>query len=480
MRYWSRGGAENVQRKQENRRDVLANFRVLGKILLKYWTVVAITGFAGLFLMLLATTQISPKYASTTTLYISVRASNTGATGDLVQGTNFAQSAMPNYLDLVTTAMVLNRVAEDIDHALTRQELGRVLSVTSPPNSVLLDITVTHEDAALAINVANTTGKVFTQVVENELQAGSADDRSAVQVRTVDLASESQQLGGPDYLRNGSVGMFLGLLLGAGIAVLRHLFDTRVHTAEDLERVTNIPVLGRIPNDEHIAQRPLILHDGAANGRAEAFRMLRTNLQFLGRGESCQTYLATSAMPGTGKTHIISNLAIVLAETGARVTLIDCDLRNPRLAHVMGIEGSAGLSDVLIDRAKLEDVLQPWGLHNLRVLPSGQIPPNPSELLGSQGMRDLLREIEQTSDYVLLDTPPVLPVTDAAVAASLVSGTLLVVAIEQTKWREAVQALEALESVESNLLGFVTNRETSVATTTRHNVYGYGERRVRS
>src|SRR5690625_3976052 len=142
--------------------------------------------------------------------------------------------------------------------------------------------------------------------------------------------------------------------------------------------------------------------------------MLRTNLQFSGSGGP-ETYLVSSAVPGDGKTHVVANLAIVLAESGARVTLVDADMRNPRVADVMGIEGSAGLSDVLIDRVSLNDVLQPWGMHDLSVLPAGQIPPNPSELIGSQVMRNLIRELEETADYVLIDTPPVLPVTDAAV-----------------------------------------------------------------
>ncbi|MFD6813126.1 polysaccharide biosynthesis tyrosine autokinase [Enteractinococcus coprophilus] len=449
-----------MQTSQPPQRDVHVNVRNYGHMLIKHWVTIVLGTVLGLVLGLLASTQLVPKYTATTTLYISVRATGGGATDDLLQGANFAQAAMPSYADVVKTTLVLDQVSEELDGSILQAELSRALTVSSPPESVLLKITAAHDDAQTAARIANTTGAVFIQVVENELETSNSGQHSPVQARTVDLASVPEPHTGSHYIRNGTIGVFMGTLLGIGLVVVRDLLDTRVHTANDLENVTSLPVLGRIPHDDKIHQHPLIVHDEPSSARAEALRMLRTNLQFLGSGGP-ETYLLTSAVPGEGKTHTVANLSIVLAESGARVTLVDADLRRPRVAEVMGIEGTAGLSDVLIDQVSLTDVLQPWGLHELTVLPAGQIPPNPSELLGSPVMRNLIRELEAISDYVLIDTPPVLPVTDAAVASTFTSGVIMVVSLNHTKWSEIIQALESLETVDSRLLGFITNRETS-------------------
>lgn len=168
--------------------------------------------------------------------------------------------------------------------------------------------------------------------------------------------------------------------------------------------------------------------------------------------------MISSPTPGEGKTHVVANLAVVLAESGARVALVEADLRRPRLAQVMGIEGAVGLSDVLISRATLSDVLQPWGTDNLTVLPAGQIPPNPSEMLGFPEMHELLNELAEMNDYVLVDAPPVLPVTDAAILAAYSSGTLMVSSMGQTKRPDFIQAIDSLEKVDGQVLGLIVNR----------------------
>lgn len=461
----------NAQTAKPTHREARINMRNFGHVLTKYWVILIAVGVLGLVLALLASTQLTPKYTATTTLYVSVRATSSGATGDLLQGANFAQAAMPSYADVVKTTLVLDEVSAELDHSISPTQLDWALSVSSPPDSVLLKITAAHDTPEMAARIANTTGAVFTTVVESELEISNDEENGPVQIRTVDSAEIPAPHTGSHYIRNATIGLFAGLLLGIAIAVVRDLLDTRVHTAKDLERVTSLSVLGRIPNDDRIDQRPLIVHDGSTSARAEAFRMLRINLQFLGK-DSAGTYMVTSAVPGDGKTHVVANLAVVLAESDARVALVDADMRNPRVAEIMGIEGAAGLSDVLIDRAKLSEVLQPWGMHELSVLPAGQIPPNPSELLGSDVMRNLIQDLEASFDYVLIDTPPVLPVTDAAVASTIASGVLLVVSLDQTKWREVVQALESLETVDSRLLGFVANRETTASAAVHGKSYG--------
>ena len=218
------------------------------------------------------------------------------------------------------------------------------------------------------------------------------------------------------------------------------------------------------------SKRPLIVHADPRNPRAESFRSLRTNLQFVNIEGGPRSFVVSSAGPGEGKSTTTANLAISLAETGASVALIDGDLRLPKVAEYLAIEGGVGLTDVLIGRAELVDVLQKWGSGRLYVLPSGRIPPNPSELLGSAAMATLLSTLTAQFDYVLIDAPPLLLVTDAAVVSKLAGGAILVAASGATKKQELAGAVRALESIGSRLLGIVV----TMLPTKGPDSYGYG------
>ena len=190
--------------------------------------------------------------------------------------------------------------------------------------------------------------------------------------------------------------------------------------------------------------------------RAEALRQLRTNLQFVDVDQPVKTLVITSAIPGEGKSSTACNLALLFAETGRRVLLIDADLRRPRIADYFGLEGAVGLTTILAGRATPEDVVQPWS-DGLWVLPSGFVPPNPSELIGSRHMADLLGGFREAFDMVILDCPPLLPVTDGAVAAARADGALLLARAGKTTSTQITAAVNALHKVDARLLGCVFN-----------------------
>jgi succinoglycan biosynthesis transport protein ExoP len=266
------------------------------------------------------------------------------------------------------------------------------------------------------------------------------------------------------------LGALVGLALGIGLAVLRSVLDTRIHSLHDLEQITDKPLLGGIALDPDASSRPLIVHADPRNPRAESFRSLRTNLQFINVEGRPRSFVISSAGPGEGKSTTTANLAISLAETGAKVALIDGDLRSPKVAEYLDIEGGVGLTDVLIGRAELVDVLQKWGRGHLYVLAAGRIPPNPSELLGSAAMATVLETLTSRFDYVLIDAPPLLLVTDAAVVSKLAGGVILVAASGSTKKQEFTGAVRALEAVGSRLLGIVV----TMLPTKGPDSYGYG------
>lgn len=204
---------------------------------------------------------------------------------------------------------------------------------------------------------------------------------------------------------------------------------------------------------------------------SEQFRTIRTNLQFTAVDGALETMLVTSAGPSEGKSFTIANLAVVFAQQEKKVLLIDADMRKPTVHYTFRVDNRRGLSSVLVGEHELEEATIKSDIPNLEILPSGPIPPNPSELLGSNKMRHLIEEAKKLYDLVIFDTPPVLAVTDAQILANFVDGSLLVIRSKQTDQESAIKARELLEPAKAKLLGSVLNDlETS-----KDQYYYYGE-----
>ena len=445
------------------------------RILHKHWVLIVACVLLGVGAAAAYSIVVTPKYVASTELYVSVRSGDTAATGDLVQGTNFARQAVTSYVDVVDSAVVLDRVITELGLDRTSAELAAQVDASSPLNTVLVDIAVTDSDPALAAEIANAVGRNFADVVVNDLEKPEGGAASLVKIKTIQPAVVPAAASSPNVPLNLALGALVGLAIGIGIAVLRTVLDTRIHSLHDIEQVTDKPLLGGIALDPDASKRPLIVHADPRNPRAESFRSLRTNLQFVNVEGRPRSFVISSAGPGEGKSTTTANLAISLAETGAKVALVDGDLRLPKIADYLGIEGGVGLTDVLIGRAELSDVLQKWGRGHLYVLASGRIPPNPSELLGSAAMARVLETLTAQFDYVLIDTPPLLLVTDAAVVSKLAGGAILVAASGATKKQELSGAVRALEAIGSRLLGVVvTMLPTKGPDSYSYGTYTYG------
>jgi len=439
------------------------------RILHRNWILIlamTILGGAGAFGYSLLQT---PTYEASSQLYVSVRSDSSGIS-ELAQGTTFARQAVVSFVDVVDSAVVLDRVIDDLNLDTTAQKLAGSISASSPQNSVIITIRATAADADMAAAIANSVGTNFADVVVNRLEKPEGEAASLVRVETIAPALVPTSPSSPHTPLNVALGLIVGLAAGLGIAVLRSVLDTRIHSLHDIEAATEAPVLGGIALDPDAKKRPLIVHADPRNPRAESFRSLRTNLQFVDVDGSSRSFVVSSAGPGEGKSTTTANLAIALAETGARVVLVDGDLRLPRVADYMGVEGGVGLTDVLIGRAELVDVLQQWGTGKLFVLPSGRTPPNPSELLGSQAMQRTLAALSDAFDYVLVDAPPLLLVTDAAVISRFTSGVLMVAASGTTKKPQLTAAVEKLQAIGSRLFGVIVTMLPSKGPDS----YGYG------
>ncbi|MEO6827175.1 MAG: polysaccharide biosynthesis tyrosine autokinase [Microbacteriaceae bacterium] len=445
------------------------------RILRKSWILIVACLLLGVGAAAAYTITITPKYQAMTKLYVSVRASDAAITNDLVQGTNFARQAVSSYVDVVSSASVLDKVIADLKLPTTAATLAKSVTATNPLNTVLIEITVTDDNPKTAATIANSIGKNFQSVVVDNLEKPTGGGESLVKIETIQPALAPAKPSSPNVPLNIALRLLVGLAIEIGAAVMRSLLDTRVRTSADIEQIAVAPILGGTSFDPEIAKRRLVVQFDPRNPRAEAFRSLRTNLQFLTIEGSPRCFVITSSVPGEGKSTTTCNLAIALAETGARVALIDGDLRLPKVADYMGIEGGVGLAETLIGRVELADVLQKWGRGQLYVLPSGRVPLNPSELLGSKAMSTLLARLNEKFDYVLIDSPPLLLVTDAAILSTFATGAILITASGSTKRNELAAATRALANVGGRLLGVVVSMlPTKGPDAYAYGAYGYG------
>lgn len=401
-----------------------------------------------------ATSLSTPIYRATAQLFISTTVHDNVT--DLAQGNSFTLRQVTTYADMVTAPVVLEPVIAELGLDESPEQLASRVSTAVPKETVLIDIHVSGEDPAESAAIANAVAEQFTVTVA-ELERTGESGPSPVKASVIRPAREAISPVSPNPLRNLALGLSLGLMLGVAAAVAREALDTRVTGATDVLQVTDRPVIGGIAFDRDAARVPLRVDGDNYSPRAEAFRAARTNLQFINAAERPRLLLCTSSLPEEGKSTTVANLALTLAASGATVCAVEADLRRPGLLTYLRMEGGAGLTSVLIGAATLDDMLQPYGKH-LTVLGAGPIPPNPSELLGSPGMAALLDELRERFEYVLIDAPPLLPVTDAAVLSKMVDGTIVVVGAGVVRRNQLAQALATLEGVGAHVLGVLLNR----------------------
>ncbi len=262
----------------------------------------------------------------------------------------------------------------------------------------------------------------------------------------------------PNPLRNAALGAGLGLVLGVGLAFLSEKVTTRVSTAEEASQAYGSPILAEIPVEKFSAEetRRLTVMTHSESAASEGYRGLRNNLNFLNFEHKYGTLLVSSAVPGEGKSTVAANLAVVLANAGWRVALVVCDFRQPTTREFFQLEDEHGLSDVLLGTKELDEVLQaPQGIERLQVVVAGDAPPNPSEWLGSSRMEKMMTTLKQSVDYVILDTPPILAVSDSTSVARWADGALIVSRIGVTRKDEAEKAHAQLERAGAHVLGVV-------------------------
>ncbi|GAA5193161.1 polysaccharide biosynthesis tyrosine autokinase [Arthrobacter gyeryongensis] len=425
------------------------------RILRRNWILVLAAMLGGLLLGGAVTILTTPTYTADTELFVAIQSS--GSVQELQQGNTFTQSRVQSYVKTVESPVVLQPVIDSLGLNLSADQLAGQVSAKSDPNTVIISISASDHSPAQAAALAQGVATSLIKAVDT-LEKPRSGGSSPVNLSIIKPAEAPTTPSAPNTRLTLLIGLIAGLAAGVGMTILRATMDSRIRGEAELRHITDAPLLGGIAFDQDAVRKPLLTQTGPQSPRAESFRQLRTNLQFANVSGHAKTVLVTSSLPGEGKSTTATNLAIALAQAGQSVCLIDADLRRPMIDEYLGLERGAGLTTALVGSADVTDLLQPWGDDNLYVLTSGQIPPNPSELLGSSEMKHLILRLEEAFDTIVVDAPPLLPVTDAAVLSQHVGGVVLVVGSQKLRSQDLAKSLAALKMVDSSVLGIILNR----------------------
>jgi non-specific protein-tyrosine kinase len=345
----------------------------------------------------------------------------------------------------------LNSIQAQMDELSARmEETQAAIEALGVPETAQEQAEESRLETTLA-QYRNTYASLLQSYEEMRLTAAQSTDNVTV-VRTADVP---QKPVGPQTMRNTALAGVTGAMVAVGVAFLIEYLDDTIKTPQDVRRAMGLETLGAIgrldDGDELVAAvEPL-------SPISEAYRVLRTNIGFSGVDQPLRTILVTSPQPSEGKSLTVANLAVVMAQAGLQVVVVDADLRRARMHKLFDLHVHSGLSGSLLE-GSLDGNVQPVSVEGMRVLPAGKLPPNPSEMVGSERMAAFLESLEGQADVVLIDSPPVLPVADSVILAQRVDGVLLVIDVGETRSGAAREAVERLEQVGANTVGVVLNR----------------------
>ncbi|UFS60438.1 polysaccharide biosynthesis tyrosine autokinase [Subtercola endophyticus] len=446
--------------------------------LLVFTLVGALTAWGWTFLQ-------TPVYSANSTGIVSMVSD--GTIGESVATDALAKSKATTFVAVGQSRAVADIVIGQLGLTDSAESVADRVTVTNTKDTPTINISARASSGVRAKQLADAwiVGMAAQiQTIESKtVTAGSTTVTAepATFLEPIEAAVAPQSPIFPNTRISVLIGALLGLMVALVYAVVRNVLDRRIRSAAIIQQHFRLSVVGTLPRDKALSDLSrLTSGDGTVAGSVataqsralgEAFRELRTNLRFMHIDDPPRVIVVTSPSPNDGKSTVTANLAIALAAAGQKVVVVDGDLRKPMVASSFGVVGGVGVTDLLIGSAEVQDVLQPWGdSGNLNVLGAGSIPPNPSELLGTKGMNLLLRHLAEDA-IVLVDAPPLLPVTDAAILAAQADGALVVVSAGRTTIDELERAVAGITLTNGKVLGIILNRVPHTGADGRS--YGY-------
>jgi len=407
-----------------------------------------------------AVTIFTPKsYTAQAQLFVSIPPAAIDI-GLLATGGNFTQQRVKTYANVINGPDTLKPVIEALELDVEWSELAKKVKGSAPLDTSLINLTVSEGDPVLAAALANAIGKQFESTAAL-LEVEDALGSSPVKVTLAKYAVVPESPSSPKILLNLLLGLILGFGLGVGIGILRQIFDDTVKNEDQLDELT---LLGAVGFDPEAENKPLISEISAFSTRSEAFRQLRTNIEFLRADNPPQVISIASPLPGEGKTTTVLNLGIAFAQSGYKILCMECDLRRPSTSEYIKYNADqSGVTEILSGKIPLKSQKslnslvkydESTGIH---FLTSGKQAPNPAELLDSPTFEKLIRMLRKEFDYILIDSPPLLPVTDGGLIAQQADGVLLVVKAGSTKVDQFRGGRDLLSKVNASVLGVLLN-----------------------
>lgn len=425
-------------------------------------------------------TVLTPKtYASSVTFYVVAGTTVLGQqnpTSDLYQGAELAKDRVKSYSELIVGPRVAGDAATRLGNGATAADIQSRLTVSAVDDTVIITLGVTGSTPVDTVRVLDAVAASFTEVVD-EIETRPGGAGPVITARQLEAPVLPQFAVAPKLSLNLVIGFLLGLVIGFGVAVARRTMDVSVRTPEVLESVTEAAVLGIVPEEatrstratKKAAKAKRRAGKATTNGQsfaggigsgacAEAFRRIRTNLEFSNVDGTRRVLVVTSALPDEGKTTTACNLAAALAAIGAHVVLVEGDLRRPSVAAFLGLENSVGVTTVLTGKVELTRALQTGTVGGFDVLAGGRTPPRPNELLSSRRAASLINELRARYDFVLIDAPPILPVADAVNLGTHADGAIVVCRWGTTSRHHIASAVSFLRAVSVPIVGTVLSR----------------------
>ena len=416
--------------------------------------------------------SLQPKvYAASSSGYVTVGESGTV---DVLSGSTAAKERARSYAAIVSSEAVAQKIKQNTPGlSLSTGQIRSSLTATAGDNAALITVSAqasSPKNAQLLANSAlQATADYIKEIEQNpgnaqalvngDSNAAATPPANSNTVRVIPLnnASVNPPLVSPNYQQNTLIGAVIGLVVVYTAIFLRRALDQRIRTRDDATKATGASILGVLPVSEDLNEENIVNGDTDDHIAQESIRQLRTNLRFVNVDTPPRSFIVTSAVPGEGKSTVSLSLARSLADAGSPVILIDADLRRPTVAKKLKLDAKVGLTQVLAGQVEIANAVHQLGDSNLFVLPAGRIPPNPSELLGSDKMRQLIKELSEEF-IVVVDVPPLLPVTDASLLSHSVDGVILVGSIGRSHREQMTEASSILKKVNANLFGLVLNR----------------------
>ena len=420
----------------------------------RQWLLIAVFAVLGAVGAFAFSATLTPLYRATASLYFTLNFGNTA--NDMAQGSTYTANQMVSFGMLATSPVVLDGVIHDLDLDLTANELARLVAITTPRDTVVMAITAESANPASAANIANTVAAHTKRVVE-AFAPQRENGKSTVTARVIEQATPPRFQFSPDKRLNSLLGFVLGLLIGMLVAFARTVLDNRVRSQSSLEAVSETTFLGGLRSRGESRGSEAVVLQAPTSHAADDYRKLRTNLRFATLSKHPLALVVSSSVPQEGKSTVSVNLASALAESGQRVLLIDADLRRPQLANYSHIDGTVGLTDVLVNQVNLPDAVVPLGDSGVHVLAAGSPAPNPGELLSSKQMSGVIQEGLTTYDAVIVDSAPILTVPDALALTQMCDGMIFVARSGKTHKKDVQRSLEAIRSAGGVVFGAVLN-----------------------